>query len=86
MTRPDYGTAEHWLESAHKGERLIYWIGNLAADRERLELHGDKLVTVRLDPADSVGRLMWRAYRQGRVTLNLRRAGPDMEYIATKTR
>ena len=65
---------EEWLSRAEPGDRLAYWIGNLASDREQG------------GPAGAVAECAWAAYESGLVLLTQKRLGTDMYYyLATRT-
>lgn len=72
-----------WALRARPGERIIYFIGNLAAQRVRVPGIGFDPVPV---PAVAgVAVAAWKAMEEGQVLLFQRRAGPRaFEYIAQK--
>lgn len=81
----EIGEIEHWLESAHRNERIVYWSGYLASDRMMLEDVDGEIRSRRVDPADAIARMMWKAYRRGRVRLiQRRRSYRGFDYIAIR--
>ena len=63
---------ETWVRyGRRRGEKVVYYTGNLMADRQRSET------------INALARAAWRAYEQGRVILTQQRQGDTCQYIAT---
>lgn len=60
---------EDWLRDSKAGDKRPYYLGFLAVDRVVSELvdgvYKDRLI----EPANTIGNVMWQAYEAGLVTL-----------------
>jgi len=76
------GNVGYWLSKARPGEKLIYHIGNLMADRATLITEyrrGSAVVrTVNLEPLNTVATEVWRAYERGLVILSQKKLAPNL--------
>lgn len=96
MTTKILGAFNHFLATARAGERFVYHIGNLGADRARYVFMEPPLPPrLVANPAvDEIGTAAWRAYKAGRVLLVQHRArdkayegvAAPMVYLAIKRR
>lgn len=89
VTRKDWvwqalkpGNFAFWLSRAQPGQKLIYHIGNLAADRAKIAVYavqGRMTMTTKLiEPLNSVALEVWQAYEHGLVTLTQKRLGENL--------
>ena len=62
---------QNWLKSAPVPSRLCYHEGHLANDRQRIVWDGErqKFSEETVEPVDSIGWLIWKAYCRGQVLL-----------------
>lgn len=90
VTRKEYlweplkpGNFGFWLQNAREGDRLIYHVGNLMADRVVLIEHPTWVETRFIEPLNEVAAEVWQAYEQGLVTLSQKRIGENLfQYVA----
>lgn len=78
---PSSAALHRWLEKANPGERAIYHVGHLAADREKI-FAGQRSIF----PCNNIGLTALSEYDKGTVELTQRRRpkARDFEYIITK--
>lgn len=76
-----------WLEEAKPGDKALYWEGHLAVDRESIVFEGNKIVSLPIDPAHSMGQVSYLYYQLGFVELVQVRGEPGVcLYIAQRRR
>lgn len=69
------GNFSFWLSRAKPGQKLIYHIGNLAAERHKIIANGQTRV---VEPLNSVATEAWEAYQKGYVALAQKRLGENL--------
>ncbi len=81
---PTLDVLRNWLyRGGERGDSIIYWRGHLACDRMRVDNIDGRLLYRIMYPAHAIGKLMYKAYANDRVTLVQRKVEPfDYEYIA----
>lgn len=73
---------QRWLSGAKKGDKVMYYEGNLMFDRQALLLSPGKEAPDRVKAANAA----WQAYRREMVALvQHRRDSGDYEYIAQRS-
>lgn len=79
---------EAWINRAKPGETAVYYEGFLLHDRRQTITSRDgSSVSLRQEPANTVGNIAWSAYRTGRVMLTQFKLGAGKYlYLATRTR
>lgn len=78
-----------WLKAARPGEKLEYYRGFLAIDREKSYMVPalNAYAHVYYEPMHSLGLAVWRSYEQGLVELVQKKVGPDnYRYFVIKRR
>ena len=78
---------EAWLDRAKPGEIAVYYEGFLLHDRRMTITSSDGTsVSLRQEPANTLGNIAWSAYRTGRVLLTQYKLGAGKYlYLATRT-
>lgn len=70
-------TLRTWLAGGFsEQDTVIYHVGQLSFDRMKLRKDGDKWLTERIEPFDTIAALFWEAYEQGKVLLYQVRVAP----------
>lgn len=69
------GNFMFWLSRARAGQKLVYHIGNLAAERHKIIANGQ---TRNIEPLNTVAKEAWHAMEQGYVILTQKRLGENL--------
>lgn len=81
MDTVDFGS---WLRNSRRGDRCVYYRGDLSRDRTILITDSPKWIAEARE-ADAIGSAAWAAYEAGRVHLVRRRVADNhYEYIAER--